>query len=239
KHSLAKAEDLVKVPEGVKLEYACLHTIVAGVMNSVRLAHVSLGDAVVVVGLGLLGQMTVLFSKLCGAFPVIAVDVADKRLELAKLSGATASIKYIDYEGVEEEVKRLTGNRMADVVFEVTGNPNVIPWAIKLAKKPLGRFIVLSSPRGSTTLDFHDEVNSPSRIIIGTHFGSQPFYETPYNPWTRKRNTDLFFNLLKANVINLGHFITHIYPWRKASEAYKMLIENRTQALAVLLDFRG
>ncbi|MEM3546231.1 MAG: zinc-binding dehydrogenase [Candidatus Bathyarchaeia archaeon] len=239
RHSLAKAEDLVKVPEEVKLEHACLHTIAAGVMNSVRLAHVSLGEAVVVVGLGLLGQMTVLFSRLCGAFPVIAVDVADKRLELARLSGATASIKYTGYEDLEREIKRLTDGRMADVVFEVTGNPNVIPWAIKLAKKPLGRFIVLSSPRGPTTLDFHDEVNSPSRIIIGTHFGSQPFYETPYNPWTRKRNTELFFNLLKANIINLNHFITHVYPWRKASEAYKMLVENRTQALAVLLDFRG
>lgn len=239
KHSLARAEDLVKVPDEVKLEHACLHTIAAGVMNSVRLAHVSLGDAVVVVGLGLLGQMAVLFSRLCGAFPVIAVDVADRRLELARLSGATTSIKYTGYEDVEEEVKRLTNGRMADVVFEVTGNPNVIPWAIKLTKKPLGRFIVLSSPRGPTALDFHDEVNSPSRIIIGTHFGSQPFYETPYNPWTRKRNTELFFNLLKANIISLNHFITHIYPWRKASEAYKMLVENRTQALAVLLDFRG
>jgi threonine dehydrogenase-like Zn-dependent dehydrogenase len=44
-----------------------------------------------VVGLGLLGQMAVLFSRLSGGFPVIAVDVADKRLELARLSGATAS----------------------------------------------------------------------------------------------------------------------------------------------------
>lgn len=238
KHSLVRAEDLVKVPEGVKLEHACLHTIAAGVMNSVRLAHVTLGDAVVVVGLGLLGQMALLFSRLCGAFPVIALDVADKRLELAKVSGATASIKYTSYEYVEEEVRRLTNGRMADVVFEVTGNPNVIPWAIKLTKKPLGRFVVLSSPRGPTTLDFHDEVNSPSRIIIGTHFGSQPAYETPYNPWTRKRNTELFFNLLKANIINVSHFITHVYPWCKASEAYRMLIENRTQSLAVLLDFR-
>ncbi|MEM2165451.1 MAG: zinc-binding dehydrogenase [Candidatus Bathyarchaeia archaeon] len=237
-YSIAKVDDLVKVPEEVKPEYACLHTIAAGVMNSVRLAHVSLGSSVVVVGLGLLGQMAILFSRLCGAYPVIAVDLSDRRLELAKLSGATATIKFIEYESLEGEVKRLTKNRMADIVFEVTGNPNVIPWAIKLTKKPLGRFIILSSPRGSTTLDFHDEVNSPSRVIIGTHFTSQPLYETPYNPWTRRRNTELFFDLLKAGIIDVSHFITHIYPWRKASEAYKMLLEDRTQALAVLLDFR-
>lgn len=238
KHSIAKADSLVKVPERVKPEYACLHTIAAGVMNSVRLAHVSLGDAVVVVGLGLLGQMAVLFSRLCGAYPVIAVDLSDRRLELAKRSGATATIKFVSYEDLESEVKRLTGDRMADIVFEVTGNPDVIPWAIKLAKKPLGRFIVLSSPRGSTIIDFHDEVNSPSRIIIGTHFGSQPLYETPYNPWTRRRNTELFFNLLEAGMIDVSHFITHTYPWRRVSDAYRMLLEDRTQALGVLLDFR-
>jgi 2-desacetyl-2-hydroxyethyl bacteriochlorophyllide A dehydrogenase len=237
KHALASAEELVKVPENVKLEAACLHTIAAGVMNSVRLAKISLGDAVIVVGLGLLGQMAVLFSRLCGGFPVIAVDTADKRLELAKLSGATATVKAVDQKELEEKVRPLTKGRMADAVFEVTGNPSVIPWAIRLAK-PQGRFIVLSSPRGATTLDFHDEVNFPGRVIIGTHFGSQPAYETPYNQWTRRRNTELFFDLLKANIINLDHFITHKYPWREAPEAYKMLLENRTQALAVILNFK-
>ena len=238
KHSIARAEDLVKVPGSLRSEYACLHTIAAGVMNSVRLAHVSLGDSVVVVGLGLLGQMTVLFSRLCGAFPVIAVDLSDRRLELAKRSGATHTVKFTGYENLESEVRRITKDRMADIVFEVTGSPNVIAWAIKLTRKPLGRFIVLSSPRGSTTIDFHDEVNSPSRIIIGAHFGSQPVYETPYNPWTRKRNTELFFNLIEAGLIDVSHFVTHIYPWRNAPEAYKMLLEDRTQVLAVLLDFR-
>jgi len=80
----------------------------------------------------------------------------------------------------------LTKGEITDITFEVTGNPKVIPQAIKLVK-PLGKFILLSSPRGPSLLDFHDEVNAPSRIIIGTHFSSQPVYETPYNPWTRKK----------------------------------------------------
>jgi len=237
KHWIVDANELVKVPEGVRPEIACLHTIAAGVMHSVRLAKVSLGEAVMVVGLGLLGQMAIIFSRLCGGFPVIAVDIADKRLELAKLSGATAIVKAVSPEKVMEVVKQLTEGRMADVVFEVTGNPTVIPWAIKLAK-PLGRFIVLSSPRGPSTIDFHDEVNAMSRMIIGTHFTSQPAYETPYYPWTRKRNAKLFFNLLKEGLINLDHFITHRFPWREAPKAYEMLLKDRTQALAVVLDFR-
>lgn len=237
-HTVVMADQLVKVPENVNVESACFHTIAAGVMNSVRLARVSLGDAVVVVGLGLLGQLTVLFSRMAGAHPIIAIDVAEERLKISKASGATHVIRTDDWNNIRENVGKITKGRMADKVFEVTGNPNVIPEAITLTKI-LGRFVVLSSPRGRTNIDFHDEVNRPSRIIIGTHFTSQPERETPYNPWTRKRNTELFFDLLSAGCLTIEHLITHRYRWREAEKAYNMLLEDRTRAIGVILKFRG
>lgn len=72
-----RAGDLVKVPPGVSLEEAAFHTLAAGVMHAVRLAGVKLGESVVVVGAGLLGQLAVLFSRLAGAYPVIAADLSD------------------------------------------------------------------------------------------------------------------------------------------------------------------
>ena len=237
-HSLVNADQLVTVPSSVKVEEACFHTIAAGVMNSVRLAKVSLGESVVVVGLGLLGQMAILFSRMAGAFPVIAVDVAQERLKLAKVSGATTALRAKSWDIVRDDVKRLTKEAMADKVFEVTGNPDVIPEAVSLAKRQ-GYFIVLSSPRGKTSIDFHDEVNSPSRIIMGTHFGSQPAYESPYNPWTRKRNTELFFELLSAGLLKINHLVTHRYPFNEAEIAYRMLLEDRTKALGVILQFKS
>jgi 2-desacetyl-2-hydroxyethyl bacteriochlorophyllide A dehydrogenase len=236
-HAVAIANQVVKVPENVNIESACFHTIAAGVMNSVRLANVSLGDAVVVVGLGLLGQMAVTFSRMAGAYPVIAIDIAEERLRISKASGATHIMRADDWNNVAENVRKITKGRMADKVFEVTGNPNVILKAITLTKS-LGRFIVLSSPRGRTNMDFHDEVNRPSRIIIGTHFTSQPEYETPYNPWTRKRNTELFFDLLSDGRLTIEHLITHRYSWREAEKAYKMLLEDRTRAIGVILKFK-
>jgi len=237
-HAVVKADQLIKVPENVGVEEACFHTIASGVMNSVRLAKVSLGDSVVIVGLGLLGQMVTIFSRAAGAFPIIAVDLSEERLKLANISGATATIRADRWEDVQETVTKLTKRRMADKVFEVTGNPEVIPKAIKLAKRQ-GCLVVLSSPRGKTTLDFHDEVNSPSRIIIGTHFSSQPSYETPYNPWTRKRNTELFFDLISSKILKIDHLITHRFSWREAEKAYKMLLKDRTKALGVILHFKS
>lgn len=233
---LKEPRGVVKIPDGVSDEEATFHDLASTVMNSIRLAKVSMGESVVVVGAGLLGQFAVMFSRIAGGYPVISIELSEKRLKIAQKSGATETVKS-DVEDVEKKVRSITNGRMADVVFEVTGNPAVIPWAIKLVK-PQGRFVVLSSPRGPTQLDFHDEVNAPSRTIIGTHVTSQPEYETPYNQWTLKRNTELFFEFLKGGIIKVNHLISHKYPWFEAERAYRMLTENRAEAMGVILDFR-
>lgn len=233
---LKEPRGVVKIPDGVSDEEATFHDLASTVMNSIRLAKVSMGESVVVIGAGLLGQFAVMFSRIAGGYPVISIELSEKRLKIAQKSGATETVKS-DVEDVEKKVRSITNSRMADVVFEVTGNPAVIPWAIKLVK-PQGRLIVLSSPRGPTQLDFHDEVNAPSRTIIGTHVTSQPEYETPYNQWTLKRNTELFFEFLKGGIIKINHLISHKYPWFEAERAYRMLIENRAEAMGVILDFR-
>ena len=232
-----KAATLTKVPEGIDPKEATFHTIAAGVMNSVRLAGVKLGESVVVVGAGLLGQMAAQFARLAGGFPVISVDLSDYRLQLARKSSADVTVNP-QSEDVYEAVRRATKGRMADVVFEVTGNPQVLEWAIKLVKK-MGRLVVLSSPRGPSTIDFHDEVNFPSRVIIGTHFTSQPSCETPFYPWTWSKNTELFLEMLKQRRIKVSHLVSHVFPWSEGARVYDFLYRNRLRCMGVLLDFRA
>ena len=193
-YAVVDEEKAVKVPNGVSDEEATFGTLSATVMNSVRPADIKLGEIVVVVGVGILGQLAYQFSRLCDALPVVAVDLSEKRPELAKKIGVAVTIQP-KREDATEKIMKLTRGRKTDVVFEVTGNPKVIPWELSLLKQQ-GRLILLSSPRGITELDFHDLVNRPSRVIIGTHTSSHPSHETAYNPWTWKRNVDLFFNLL-------------------------------------------
>ena len=229
----------VKIPDGVSDEEATFGTLSATVMNSVRLANIKLGESVIVVGVGILGQLACQFSRLCGGFPVIAVDLSRRRLEIAERLGVTATIQPKE-EDVEQRIMELTKGKGGDVVFEVTGNPKIIPWELSLVKRQ-GRLILLSSPRGVTELDFHDLVNWPSRTIIGTHTSSHPSHETPYNPWTRERNTQLFFELLSAGLVNVRDLITDRYKWTEAKQAYQRLLDpfgERLQALGVILDFR-
>ena len=229
----------VKIPDGVSDEEATFGTLSATVMNSVRLANIKLGESVIVVGVGILGQLACQFSRLCGGFPVIAVDLSRRRLEIAERLGVTATIQPKE-EDVEQRIMELTKGKGGDVVFEVTGNPKIIPWELSLVKRQ-GRLILLSSPRGVTELDFHDLVNWPSRTIIGTHTSSHPSHETPYNPWTRERNTQLFFEFLSVGLVNVRDLITDRYKWTEAKQAYQRLLDpfgERLQALGVILDFR-
>jgi len=229
----------VKVPDGISDEEATFGTLSATVMNSVRLANIKLGESVIVVGVGILGQLACQFSRLCGGFPVIAVDLSRRRLDIAQKLGVTATIQP-EEEDAERRIMELTKGRGGDVVFEVTGNPKIIPWELKLVKRQ-GRLILLSSPRGVTELDFHDLVNWPSRTIIGTHTSSHPSHETPYNPWTWEKNVQLFFDLLSAGLVSVKDLITDRYKWTEAEEAYRRLLDplgERLQALGVLLDFR-
>ena len=80
-------------------------------------------------------------------------------------------------------------------------------------------------------------MNSPSHTIIGAHNGSHPQVATPYNPWTPHRNTELLFDLIAAGEVKIDHIITHRYPWQDAPAAYEMLMADRGQAGAVILDW--
>ncbi len=238
-YAVIESKEAVKVPDEVSDEEATFSTLAATVLNGVRRADISLGETVVILGLGILGQLACQFARLSGGFPVIAVDLSDKRLEIAKKLGVKLALNP-KRDDVDREIKKVTNGKGADVVFEVTGNPEVVGWGLKLTRRQ-GRFILLSSPRGPTTIDFHDEVNWPSRVIIGAHTTSHPEFETPYNPWTQKRNVELFLNLVREGLVNVKDLITDRYPWYKAKDVYMELLDplgERLNRLGVILDFR-
>jgi 2-desacetyl-2-hydroxyethyl bacteriochlorophyllide A dehydrogenase len=231
-------ESACRVPDGVSDEEATFAEVAATAMNAVRLAHISLGECVVIIGAGLLGQLAAQFSKLCGGFPTIVADLSEYRLEIAKRLGATATVNP-ERNNIKETVASLSKNRGADVVIESTGSADAISTGLSLTKHQ-GRYVLLGSPRGSSNIDFHDEVNMPSRIIIGAHSTSHPAYETPFNPWTNHRNKELFLDLVHSGIINAKDLITNHLKWTDAQRIYDDLADplgERLQVMGVILDY--
>jgi len=205
-------------------------------LNGVRRARLEMGESVVVFGLGVLGQLVVQLAKLDGLRPIIGVDLFEIRRKFALKFGADIVVDG-EASDIVSQVKNITKGRMADVVFEVTGNPAIIPQEIKLLKKQ-GRIVILSSPKRKTSFDFHDFCNSSSYTIIGAHVNSHPFFETPYNQWTKERNAEFYFELILRGELHVEELITHRYSWRKAPEVYKMLLENRGNVGVLIFDWK-
>jgi len=131
---------LIRVPDDVPLEHAlgeplkCISTIL-------RSAPPEFGDYVLVMGCGFMGLLVL--SGLVGRGPelIIAADIDDERLAMAKELGATAALnpQKVDFLG---EVAKLTNGRGTDVVFELTGNPNGLQLAAQTLRLHRARYVL-------------------------------------------------------------------------------------------------
>lgn len=223
------------VPDGVTDDEAVFFTIAEIVMNGVRRSEATWGEAVAVYGLGLLGQITVRTAQAAGARPVIGLDVADSRIDHLPAAAGVTGVNPMS-DDVEAAVREATGGDLADVVFEVTGNPDVITDEFDALRRQ-GRLVVLSSPRGETEFDFHDYCNSGSYVIIGSHNNSHPRVATPENPWTQHRHAELFFEYIDDGSMEIESLVSHHEPYDRAPELYASLLDDRTEAMGVVLEW--
>jgi len=233
----ASLGSLRPVDERVSDEEAVFFTIAEIVMNAVRRAQVRLGESVIVYGAGLLGQFTARLCRACGARPVLVVDTASARLEMLPEDPSVFPLNPSKDE-VVTAVKGRTKGRMADVVFEVTGDQELIPEELNCLREQ-GRFVILSSPRGPTSFDFHDLCNYPSFTIVGAHNRSHPLVSTLDNPWTSKRHAELYFDLVGDSELDVAKLITHRIPYSEAPGMYRELLKDRSQAMGVVIEWEG
>ena len=235
-YSVQKVENLYPVTREIPDEHAVFFTIAEIVMNGIRRSHVQWGECVVVYGLGLLGQFTAIFSRLCGARPVIAADISEFRLGLLPEDSGFVKVNTLDCGDIGEMIRTHNRGGLADVVFEVTGNAALIPSEFA-ALRPQGRFVLLSSPREKTLFDFHDLCNNPSYTIIGAHNFSHPAVATADNPWTMSRHVEMFFDLVADKEIDVGRMISRKVDYTHAADIYGDLLKDRSNDMGILIDW--
>jgi len=234
---LVKGEDVLKVPTGLSPDEATFFNLTSIALQGVRKARIDIGESVVVLGLGIIGQLALQLSLLAGALPVIGIDLYDYRCKVASDLGADYVVNP-DKSDVIGEVLKVTEGRGADVVIEATGNPKAIPLALKLAGK-YGRVIVLGSPRGITDgINFYTDVHRKGLIIIGAHASLRPKVDS-YKFWrTAKEDQEIALRLIARRRVKVKELITAKLKYSEASRAYHMLIHEKDKVLGVLLDWR-
>lgn len=130
---------LYAIPDGVSFTQAALVEPVAVALHAVSLTPIQVNDSAVVVGSGMIGLFVIQVLKLAGCSPIIAIDLDDDRLALAKKLGATHTINagVPDHRtaNVPAQVQALTHGRGADVSFEVVGAGPTVKTAIDCVRK--------------------------------------------------------------------------------------------------------
>jgi 2-desacetyl-2-hydroxyethyl bacteriochlorophyllide A dehydrogenase len=225
----------VLVPDGVSPQDVPWFGMACIAQIGVRRAAHQLGDAVVIIGAGLLGQLVTQYLNLSGAREIIVVDTAPKRLELARSHGATQTLQM----GVAEakaEVWKLTKGLGADVVYDITGHSAVFAHALGLVRN-FGKLQLLGDASHPSQQCLTPDVLSRGIQITGAHDNYPPPMASDRDPWSHKAMAQLFFLYLKQKRMRVSDLVSHSFPPADASFAYEMLRYDRATALGVLFNW--
>jgi len=201
-------------------------------LHGVRRAKPGLGDSVAVFGQGGLGQMVTQFARMAGAYPVIAVDLLDERLELARWSGATHTVKA-QREDAVATVQDITGGG-ARVVFMVTRTPKILPDCMRAAAAG-GTVSMTGSPPGTVEIGLQVELLRKELSIIGTYQSMYP--REPYHmfQWTRAANRQYILDSMARGEFRVDRLISHREPYTKAADLYAMIERGPAGWMSIIL----
>jgi len=202
-------------------------------MNGVHDARIRIGETVAVFGMGTLGQIVGQLCKKSGA-RVVGIDRFEKRLGIARQSGAADLVLNADEGEAAERIRSLTDNRGADVAIEVTGSPLALNQAIRSVAYS-AKVIALGFFQGEATGLFLGEEFHHNRVnVVGSQiFGTDP--ELTYR-WNRLRLVQTFMRLQADGVIDLKPIISHVIPFDEAAEAFRIADQEPENALQIVLD---
>lgn len=234
----------VHLPDQVSFEAGAFGTLGAIALQGVRLAEPTLGESVVVIGLGLVGQLTVQLLKANGC-RVFGLDLDPARVALAIELGADAAV--VSGEEAASEIDKFTRGRGADAVLitAATNSNQPVELAARVSRLK-GRVIVV----GMTGLDIPRQpfFSRELKLIISMSYGPgryDPDYEErghdyplPYVRWTEKRNIESFLDLVNEGKVNVERLTTHRFTIDDAERAYQLIsAESREPYLGVVLSY--
>lgn len=223
----------VKVPDEISDEEASWCKLATITQTGVRLAEHVMGDTAVVIGLGPLGQLTTQYLRVMGLQEVLVVDPVQPRLDIALEHGATAAFCGSAADA-KEFVLEHTDGKLADAVYDVTGNYAVFPMALELTRQ-FGKVILQGdSPHPSKQHLTHDALTRQIRIT-GSHNENLP---PQYARWTAKRQAELFLQYVQREQMRVADLITHHFAPSEAAEVYARLEQDRGDSVGVIFDWR-
>lgn len=234
----------LKIPENLSTEMASTVTLGAIAMQGVRRAQPTLGETFVVVGLGILGQITAQILSANGC-RVIGVDLDENRIRVATENGLHLGIDSSQENYVQRVMKSTAGIGADGVIITAAASSHQIISDAMQATRKKGRVVLVGDV--GLHLNRADFYQKELDFLISCSYGPgryDPVYEEggqdyplPYVRWTENRNMQAYLNLLADKKISLDNFGYLVYPVDEATEAYNALKSSAQKPLMVLLAY--
>ena len=222
--SIISENRVTKIPKNFDLKLAalfgCAILTAYGVVNND--AKIKIGQSVLIFGLGGVGLNIVQASKLVSAFPIIGIDIKEKKINLAKKFGMTKGFKF-NKSNILKNIEKFLDTGKADVVIETTGKKEIIELAYNLTK-PNGKTILVGVPKKNISiysLPLHFE-----KILTGSHGGSA-------NP---DEDIPNYIKLVKNKIINFKNLITHEFKLKEINKAIKLMRKGNCGRIIIKME---
>ena len=234
----------VKVPENVDIKQATFTTIASIAIQGIRQAKLEVGSNCVVIGLGLIGQITMQILQASGITP-IGIDVQKEKVNLAKIGNVEFAFLR-NHEGLEQIIFDLTKGHGTDAVLITAGTSSLDPveFAGAIARKKAKVVVLGAVPTGFSRENYY---NKELDLRMSTSYGPGRYdslyeekgidYPIGYVRFTENRNMQTFLDLLKSNKIDINYLITHEFDLLEAPIAYRMILEKSEEYAGILIAY--
>ena len=234
----------VKLPEEIELSEATFTTLGAIAMQGIRQADLRLGESCAVIGLGLLGQLTVQMLNASGV-KSIGIDISSNSVLLCKELGVNYAFER-NTEGLENLIKELTNGQGVDavVITAATNSNDPVDFAGEICRRKGKVIIVGSVPTGfKRNYYYKKELELKMSCSYGPGRYDSNYedngvdYPYGYVRWTENRNMQAFVDLIQHKKINLQKLTSHVFNFNEAQKAYQLILDKTEAYTGILLKY--
>ncbi len=234
----------VKLDTSVSMKEAAFTTLGAIAMQGIRQADLKLGENCAVIGLGLIGQITLQLLQASGV-RVFGIDIDPNQVILAKENGADFSFQRSDAQ-LENLIQHQTGGYGVDAVIitAATSSTDPVDLAGALCRRKGKVIIVGAVPTGFSRKNYYlKELELKMSCSYGPGRYDADYeehgidYPYEYVRWTENRNMEAFAALLGKGKLNISKLISHTFPFRDARNAYDLILHKTEAFTGILLEY--
>jgi len=233
-----------KVPENVDLKHAAFTTIASIAIQGIRQADLRLGENCLIIGMGLIGQMTAKILSASG-IRAIGVDVSDVQVNQSKELGIE-NVHNRNTPGIDDLISRFSDGYGVDAVIITAGTSSLDPieFAGSSARKKGKVVIVGAVPAGFNRVNYYKK-ELDLRMSMSYGPGRQdPNYEEKgmdypigYVRWTENRNMQSYLELLRSEKLDVSGLISHTFELGNAADAYNMILSRSEAFNGVVIQY--